>query len=148
MNEPFRFDLAELHEALHSVDHALIRITPIVTQRLLVDFRSDGPTGPGVVVLPLVSSLQEALKSIEEARPGLPRPERINVIMWPLRVAALERLGVLQALRDRLADMDAFDALRQLDEAYELLLRQERDELQRAVSGDGYATLWPAVKQV
>jgi hypothetical protein len=137
-----RFNVEQLHDSLLDVDHALIRLTSIVTQRLLVDFRSNAESGPAVVILPEVKSLQERLTSIERARPGFDRPERINVIMWPLRVDALERFGVLDVLRGRLAELDAFDAMRQLDEAFAEMLRLERDEERRAITGEGYETLW------
>ena len=65
----------------------------------------------------------------------------------PLRVAALERLGVLETIRDRLAQMDAFDALSELDEAHTRLLRLERQEVRRAITGEGYHTLWPVAAQ-
>lgn len=143
MDGPIRFDVEELHESLASIDHALIRLTPIITQRLLVDFRSNEQAGPAAIILPEVSSLAERLKSIERARPGFERPERINVIMWPLRVGSLERLGVLGAIRDRFASLDAFDALRDLDTAYGRLLKLEQEEQMRAIVGEGYHTLWP-----
>ncbi len=143
MDGQSRFNVEQLHESLLNVDHALIRLTPIVTQRLLVDFRSNEQSGPAAVILPEVKSLQERLLSIERARPGFPRPERINVIVWPLRVDALERLGVLRVLRDRFAELDAFDALRQLDDAFEELLRLERAEQRRAITAEGDETHWP-----
>ncbi len=143
MDGPIRFNVEALHESLASVDHVLIRLTPIITQRLLVDFRSNEQTGPAAIILPDVSSLAERLKSIEIARPEFDRPERINVIMWPLRVQALERLGIFGVIRDRFAALDAFEALRQLDEAYERLLKLEQEEQMRAIIGEGYQTLWP-----
>jgi hypothetical protein len=142
MDGPIRFNVEELQESLASVDHVLIRLTPIITQRLLIDFRSNEHAGPAAVILPEVSSISERLTSIERARPGFERPERINVIMWPLRVAALERLGVMGAIRDRFSSLDAYDALRGLDTAYERLLKLEQAEQMRAIVGDGYRTLW------
>lgn len=147
MDGPIRFNVEALHESLASVDHVLIRLTPIITQRLLVDFRSNEQTGPAVIILPDVTSLAERLKSIEIARPQFDRPERINVIMWPLRVRALERLGIFRAIRDRFAALDAFDALSDLDRAYERLLQLEEEEQMRAIVGEGYQTLWPAERQ-
>ena len=148
MDGPIRFDADELRSSLRDVDHVLFRLTPTgITERLLIDFRSNDHAGPAVILLPEVGSLAERLRSIDEARPGFARPERLHVITWPLRVAALERLGVWQEIRDRLAQMDAFDALQQLDRANERLLRLERDEVQRAITGEGYRTLWPPVKQ-
>ena len=145
---PIDFDIEQLKSSLRSVDHALIRLTPVgITERLLVDFRTNDSTGPGVCLLPDVNSLAERLKTIEQARPGFPVPERMHVITWPLRVAALERLGVLETIRDRLAQMDAFDALNELDEAHGRLLRLEHQEVRRAITGEGYHTLWPATAQ-
>ena len=141
-------DVEQLCEFLRTVDHVLIRLTPAgIMERLLVDFRSNGQTGPGVHLLPEVSSLAERLRTIAEARPDFPPPERIHVSTWPLRIGALERLGVVAAIRDRLAAMDAFDALQQLDDSYERLLRLEREEQVRAITGEGYRTLWPPVRQ-
>lgn len=147
MDGPIRFNVEELHDSLAAVDHVLIRLTSIVTQRLLVDFRSNEQAGPAVIILPDVNSLAERLQSIERARPEFDRPERINVIMWPLRVSALERLGVFGAIRERLASLDAFDALRDLDQAYERLLKLEQEEQMRAIVGDGYKTLWARHEQ-
>ena len=148
MDGSIDFDVQQLHDALRSAEHALIRLTPAgISERLLLDFRCNAQAGPGVLMLPEVGSLAERLKSIEQARPHFPRPERIQVITWPLRVGALERLGVLRTVRDRLASMDAFDALRELDAVYVRLLRLERDEVRRAIVGEGYRTLWPSVKQ-
>ena len=50
-------------------------------------------------------------------------------------------------VRERLAGEDAFDALRELDEALELLDGYERAEERRAITGEGYRTLWPSVRQ-
>jgi hypothetical protein len=144
---PIRFNVEELQQSLASVDHVLIRLTPIITQRLLIDFRSNEHAGPTAIVLPDVDSFAERLLSIERARPDFERPERINVIMWPFRVAALERLGVVGVIRDRFAALDAFDALRDLDEAYAQLLKLEQEEQMRAIVGDGYRTLWPREPQ-
>ena len=148
MDGPTGFDVEQLNAALRATDHALFRLTPAgVGPRLLVDFRTNERAGCAAVLLPEVRSLAERLNTIQKARPELPLLERVHLITWPLRVEALERLGVLGTVRERFASMDAFDAMRQLDEAYRELLRLQRDELRRAVTGDGYRTLWPPVKQ-
>ncbi|HJM76032.1 MAG TPA: hypothetical protein QGI71_09285 [Dehalococcoidia bacterium] len=147
MDGPIRFNVEELQQPLASVDHVLIRLTPIITQRLLIDFRSNEHAGPAAIILPNVDSVAERLRSLERARPDFEQPERLNVIMWPLSVGALERLGVLGSIRDRFAALDAFDALRELDEAYAQLLKLEQEEQMRAIVGDGYRTLWPRESQ-
>jgi hypothetical protein len=139
---PHEFDLATLRSSVQTVDHLLVRFAPLA-ERLLLDFRTSEGSGPGVALLPQVSSFTERLKTIEDARPGFPRPERIHVVTWPLRVASLERLGVLETVRGRLAEMDAFDVIASVDATYERLLDLERDEIRRAIEGNGYHTIWP-----
>ena len=145
MDGTFDVDLEALRSSVLSVEHMLVRFTPI-SERLLLDFRTSGEEGPGVALLPQVSSFTERLKTIEEVRPEFPRPERIYVVSWPLRIASLERLGVLEAIRERLADMDAFDVIGSVDETFKRLLALERDEIRKAISGDGYQTIWPNEK--
>ena len=100
-----------------------------------------------VLVLPPVRSLRGRLRGIRQARPGLPPIDQLNAVAWPLRVRGLERLGALDVVRERLAAEDAFDALRELDEALDLLDGYERQEERRAITGEGYRTLWPVVRQ-
>ena len=145
MDGTFEVDLDALRSSVLSVEHILVRFTPI-SERLLIDFRTSSEEGPGIALLPQVSSFTERLKTIEEARPDFPRPERIYVVSWPLRIASLERLGVLEAVRERLADMDAFEAIGRVDETFEHLLTLERDEILKAISGEGYHTIWPSEK--
>ncbi|MSQ41778.1 MAG: hypothetical protein EXR65_01895 [Dehalococcoidia bacterium] len=143
MDGPIDLDIGQVQASLRSLDHALIRITTVgITQRLLVDFRANSLAGPLMQLLPEARSIAERLQSIQTARPQFARPERIHVINWPLRVAALEQLGVLETVRARLASMDAFDALRQLNQCYARLLTLEREEQRRAILGEGYHTLW------
>ena len=109
--------------------------------------RAEEPLGPAVLVLPPVRSLRGRLRGIRQARPGLPPIDQLNAVAWPLRVRGLERLGALDVVRERLAAEDAFDALRELDEALDLLDGYERQEERRAITGEGYRTLWPVVRQ-
>lgn len=142
MDQRFEVDLAGLQRSLRTVDHVLMRFQP-VPQRLLIDYRSSEERGPGVCVLPQVRTLAERLASVASARPGLPRLERLYVVTWPLRVASLERLGLLDVVRKRLASLDAFGAIVELNEAHEELRALEREELRCAITGEGYRTLWP-----
>ncbi len=142
MDGPIDLDLDGLRSSVATVDHMLVRFTPLA-ERLLLDFRTHEGAGPGIALLPQVSSFTERIKTIEDARPGFPRPERLHVVTWPLRIASLERLGVLDAIRGRLADMDAFDVIASVNEVYARLLDLEREEIRRAITGDGYHTIWP-----
>jgi hypothetical protein len=142
----FEIDLAGLQQSLRTVDHVLMRFQP-VPQRLLIDYRSSEERGPGVCVLPQARTLVERLASVEKARPGFPRLERLYVVTWPLRIGSLERLGLLDSIRERLASLDAFGAIAELNEAHIELRMLEREELRRAITGEGYRTLWPQATQ-
>lgn len=141
MDGSYELDIDALRDSIDSVDHVLFRFGPI-PERLFIDFRSSEDAGPGIYTLKQVASFSERLNSIQEVRPGFPLPERLQVVSWPLRVSALERLGVLQVAKERLAEADAFEAIRQLDATIASLKQMEVDEIQRAISGEGYHTLW------
>ena len=143
MDGQHHIDLDGLRASLRSVEHLLLRFTT-VAERLLLDFRTREDAGPGVALLPPVDSFAERVRTIERVRPGFPRPKRIHVVTWPLRVGSLERLGVLDAVRGRLAEMDAFEVIATLNETHERLLEIEREEIKRAIEGEGYHTIWPA----
>lgn len=137
----FDIDREALARSIATADHLLFRFATIES-RLFVDFRAEGNADPGIHVLPPVKSLAKRVTSIRRARPELPLPERLYVVGVPARVRGLERIGAIEAIRNRLAQLDAFDQLTELDLAYEQLLAFEREEIRRAITGEGYRTLW------
>ena len=142
MDSAYEVDLEGLLRAVERSDHVIVRFSTLA-ERLFVDFRTREGEGPGVFVLPVANTIQERLASIAAARPHFPRPEKLHVMAWPLRVAGLERLGFLQAARHRLAGLDAFEQVRNLDRAFRDLQRAEDLELRSAITGEGYRTIWP-----
>lgn len=143
MDSAYDVDRDALLRTVQRSDHVIVRFSTLA-QRLFIDFRTRQGEGPGVFVLPMAVTIQERLASIAAARPHFPRPERLYVMAWPLRVGGLVRLGFLEATRQRLAAMDAFEQVRDLERAFRDLQRAEQEELRRAVTGDGYRTIWPA----
>lgn len=143
MDSSYQVDRARMFAAIRDRDHLVFRFATI-PQRLFVDFRTSGVDGPAVAILPAASSVKERMATIREVRPAFPRPRRINVVAWPLRVGGLDRLGVIGEIRQRLGDLDAFEALRTLDAAFDSLVAAEEDEVRRAITGEGYKTLWTA----
>ena len=115
-----------------------------VTLRLFVDFRTSSEVEPAILVLQAVNSFRERLVSLRRARPEFPVPDQLQVATWPLRIGSLERLGVLDMIRVRLTEAGASEALHQLDDAVQELAAAERAEVRRAISGEGYRTLWTA----
>ncbi|MDA0351476.1 MAG: hypothetical protein DWG79_01085 [Chloroflexi bacterium] len=136
-------DVEAVRRTLRERDHALFRFET-VPHRLLIDFRSTSEVEPAVHVLEPVRSLRERIATIRRVRPALPVPTELQVVGWSLRIGSLERLGLLEIVRTRLADSGAAETLRQLTAAIERLETLERDEFRRAITGEGYRTLWPA----
>ncbi len=142
MDTSYPLDLDALRRHLSTGDHAVFRFQAI-DERLFVDFRP-GPDGqPGVFLLPPARSVRARMRTIADARAGVPAPDRLTIVAWPLRIASLDRLDVLSQIRERLASLDAFKAIRNLDAVYTALLAAEREEIRRAITGEGYRTLWP-----
>lgn len=143
MDSSYEIDQVALSVAIRERDHLIFRFTTIAL-RLFIDFRYTVAVGPGVFVLPPANSVRERMTSIREVRPALPRPEQLNVIAWPLRVGSLERIGILDDVRHRLALLEAPEALEALEDAMAQLQTSEAAEVQRAISGEGYRTIWTA----
>ena len=141
VDSAYDVDLDALLRAVRTNDHLIVRFSTI-GQRLFLDYRTSETEGPGAFLLPAANSMGDRLSSIAAVRPNFPRPERLAVIAWPLRVGSLGRLGFIEAARQRLAAMDAFDAVRDLDATYSRLLGAEREEIRRAITGDQYQTIW------
>jgi len=146
MDSYFDLDREALAASIAGTDHLLFRFAT-VSPRVFVDFRSEGEVGPVVHVLPPAGSLVERLVSIREARPELPLPDRLMLIAAPARVRGLERMGALDAIRDRLAGLDACDQRIELDLACEPLQALEREEMRRAITGEGYRTVWTSAPE-
>lgn len=142
MDNSYTVDYEALFAAIAEHDHLLFRFQTIAP-RLFVDLRSSTTAGPTVLVLPPAASFSERMETIKAARGDLPPPRRLNVVPWPMRVRSLERLDVLSRIRDRLAAMDAGEALQALDQAIATLEATEDEEERRAILGVGYQTIWP-----
>lgn len=136
-------DVDAVRAVLAEHDHALLRFE-MVAHRLLIDFRSSSEAEPAAHVLEPTRSLRELIATIRRARPTLPVPEELQIVGWSLRVRSLERLGLLEVVRERFARDGSPAALAQLDAAFDRLEALEREEFRRAITGDGYRTLWPA----
>ena len=136
-------DVDAVRAMLRECDHALMRFET-VAHRLFVDFRSSSEVEPAVHVLEPARSFRERIATIRRARPALPVPAELQVVGWSLRVRSLDRLGILEVVRDRFARDRSSEASRQLNEAIDQLEALEREEFRCAITGDGYRTLWPA----
>jgi hypothetical protein len=117
---------------------------PHFRKTLLLDIRTSDVDPPMARVVPMVRSAEERVAEVCRLRPRFARPGSITLIPWPRYVASIKRLGVWQLVVDRLTGAGATGAEVVLERCYRELLREERAEYIRAVTGEGYQTLWQA----
>lgn len=139
MDNDYPVDVTEILRVLATAEVIVFRFL-LVSQRLLVDLRADVDHRPLLALVPPVKSAEERFRSLRRLRPGLPAPERITVIHWPKFVRSLETSGIWTAIQERVQveqapQAPAADALCELR-------RLEGREVQHALRGTGYQTLW------
>lgn len=138
----FGLDLVPVFAAVDRAEVLIVRF-PFIAHRLLVDLRADDQDPPVITLLPAASGIEERFRSVLEARPRLPVPERIISFHWPRRAAALKDSGIWERIRARLAESGDRRTDDRCAAAWELLLREERREEMVAIRGsDRYETLW------
>src|SRR5438067_2163361 len=76
------FDLAPILNAIDTADVLIVRF-PFFDKRLLIDVRPSEVDPPAVQLVAQASGIEERFRSVKQARPRLPVPERIVSFQWP-----------------------------------------------------------------
>ena len=138
------FDLEETLRALREADVVVIGFGWL-SDRLLIDGRSNEADGPLVRVVDPVRSPQDRIRQLRKMRPGFGDPESFVFFPWAGRVDAFVEAGLFERILDRCgndqtAQDDARSALRRLYE-------QDREDIRQAIAGgDKYHTLYQRVE--
>jgi hypothetical protein len=111
---------------------------PLLSITLLLDTRSAYGVPAFMKLVPMARDAGDRLRSLRRLRPQLPRPESITMIPWTRSIAALRRLDIWEHIEERCGDCGEAGAILARLEAL------ERDEVEGAVRGRGYETLWRA----
>lgn len=143
MDGEYSFDLGEIGDSVDSAD-VIGLYFPLVRKTLLVDFRSSDLDGPYMQVVPMANSVEERFRSLKKIRPRFPRPESITLIPWPKYTRSLKSLGVVDRLNARFARAGFTDLLQRLPGCIDELAAAEREELENAITGRQYQTMWEA----
>ena len=143
MNGEFFLDLDEIVRHIQKAE-ILSLYFPLLGQALLVDTRCDAQEGPLVRVVPMAGSLEERVNSLKKLRPRFPRPQSLVAIPWTKHVETLGTLGVWGVLVKRVISQGYPQTEEDFRQAYYQLHRAEKEELDRALRGQGYQSLWEA----
>ena len=141
LDQEFHIDVDEVRQTLDRAEVVALYF-PYFRQTLLLDTRGSSVDPPMAWVVPMVGSAQERLESLRALRPRLGRPDSLALIPWPRYVASVKKLGVWQMIVERLTAAGGVQPEVVLERCYRELVREERAELRRAISGNGYRTLW------
>lgn len=145
MNGDFPINLEEVIRYLEHAETFSLYF-PLLGKALVVDYRCNEEEGPFIRVLPMVASVEERVKSFRRLRPRFPPPSQLLAIPWPKHIQSLYLWGVWDKISNRLLALGHSSTQQACQLAIRQLLHAEREELSRAIKGEGYHTLWPVKK--
>ncbi len=141
MDNDFLLDYDEVIKTLRGAEVITFRFVT-VDQRLLIDNRSSEIDPPLVRLVPRAKSAADRFRSLKQLRPRFKLPEKISAIWWPKFVDTMVERGVWDAIVQRVAESGFPEAARQCEGVLEDLRALERQELQNAIQGEGYQSIW------
>jgi hypothetical protein len=141
VDSEYLVDLAELRRHL-AQSEVFGFYFPLLRRTLLLDVRTNEVDPPMVIVVPMVNSLEERLRSLKRLRPRFPRPDAMVLVPWPKYVGSLRRLGIWDLVLQRVGEAGGDAARQRCEEAFRELQQAEREQLRKAITGDGFKTIW------
>lgn len=141
MDNDFALDYDEIIKTVRTADVITFRFV-IVNERLLIDNRSSEIDPPLVKLVPRATSIEERFRSLKQVRPRFHLPDKISAIWWPKFVESMVDRGVWQAVVQRIEEAGFAEAACESDAVLQELRALERREIQNAISGESYQTLW------
>lgn len=115
---------------------------PLLRKTLLMDLRTNDVDGPMIRVVPMANTPEERFQSLLKMRPRFGRPDSITIIPWPKYVQSLADLGIWERIIRRFSDTGSATSVRQANRCFVELGRLEQEEVQRAITGENYETIW------
>ena len=141
MDDDLQVDMERVLESIREADVISILFT-MFRKSLVVDVRPHHAEPPFVRIAPQSRGPEDRLRYIRRQRPSLPRPTKVTMFPWSKSVGSFERLGIHQALRQRVEDTGYFPALDECVHALRELYQLERQEMVAVIRGENYYTVW------
>ncbi len=137
----YRIDVSEVNRNVDIAD-VIALYFPLLRKTLLMDLRTNDIDGPMIRVVQMANTPEERFQSLLKMRPRFGRPDSITIIPWPKYVTSLVELGIWEHIVRRYADTGSAATVRECDRCYAELVKLERDEVRRAITGENYETVW------
>lgn len=141
MDSDYQLDMVEVRRHLEETQ-VVGFFFPFIRRTLLLDTRTSAADQPMILVVPMVNSVDDRMRSLKRLRPRFPKPESMTLIPWPRFVAAIQRLGLWELIERRMVALGGEAMHDRCSEAFTELLREERTQIKNAIVGEGYQTLW------
>ena len=141
MDNDYPVDIEEILRVVQTAEVIVFRFV-LVTQRLIIDPRSNEQDGPLIKLVPPARSAEDRFRTLRQLRPRFSHQEKIIASHWPKFVARLEDSGVWAGISERVLAPGFAGTQKALDDVLTQLRRLERREIQNALSGKGYETIW------
>jgi len=141
LDSDFRIDVSEVNKNIDVAD-VIALYFPLLRKTLLMDLRTTDVDGPMIKVVPMANTPEERFQSLLKMRPRFGRPDSITIIPWAKYMQSLADLGIWEHIVKRYADTGSPEAVRECGRCFGELLRLERKEIQRAITGENYETIW------
>lgn len=141
MDNDYGIDVSEVLRTVAGADVMMFRFVT-VPQRLLIDMRCDGLDGPMVKLVARATSIEERFRGLKQLRPRFPVPDRIAGVWWPRYIDSIETCGVWEGVMRRIVDSGYSRATDEATATLQELRDAERREIQNAIRGEGYRSLW------
>ena len=141
LDSDYRIDVSEVNRNIDVAD-VIALYFPLLRKTLLMDMRTNDVDGPMIRVVPMANTPEERFQSLLKMRPRFGRPDSITIIPWPKYAASLVELGIWDRIVRRYADTGSAQSVRDCERCHAELVKLEREELRRAITGEQYETLW------
>lgn len=141
MDNDYGLDISEIIRTINSADVMTFRFL-IISQRLLIDMRTNDRDGPMLTLVPRATSVEERFRGVKQLRPSFEAPENIISIWWPRYARGLSTSGVWDALLHRIVTLGFPGVAERAAEVLKEVCTLERAEVRNAISGKGYHTVW------
>jgi hypothetical protein len=141
LDSDFRIDVSEVNKNIDVAD-VVAMYFPLLRKTLLMDMRTNDVDGSMIKVVPMANTPEERFQSLLKMRPRFGRPDSITIIPWGKYMQSLVDLGIWERIVKRFADTGSPEAVRDCQRCYNDLVKLERKEIQRAITGENYETIW------
>ncbi len=139
-------DLGDVARVIDAAEVVVIGFL-FCTERLLLDLRPDGLTGPLIQLVEPVDSASERTAWLNARRPGLGAPAQILFFLWPHSLGFLRESEALARVCERVRREQDIDVTGDLESALAGVRAREAAHAAAAITGaEGFETLWPATR--